>query len=86
MSPQRPRLARPHLLARAFWPVAIALGLTACARSPELTPGSIAIPRERSAPWEAQVSTRSDAERRLSEGEGEIVVANAVAAHEQRRP
>jgi hypothetical protein len=32
------------------------------------------------------VAARSDAERRLSEGEGEIVVGNAVAAHEKRRP
>jgi hypothetical protein len=91
MSPQRPRLAQPRFLAQAFWPVAMALGLTACVSPPELTPGSltpgaIALSGKRPAPWEARVAARSDAERRLSEGEGEIVVANAVAAHEKRRP
>jgi type IV pilus biogenesis protein CpaD/CtpE len=86
MSQQRPNLARLRLPVQAFWPVAMALGLNACASPPELAPGAIAISGERSAPWQAQVSARSDAARRLSEGEGEIVVANAVAAHEKRRP
>ena len=86
MSPQRPRLPRLRLLNHGSWPVAMALGLTACASPPELTPGALAVSGKRPAPWEAQVAARSDAVRRLSEGEGEIVVANAVAAHEKRRP
>jgi hypothetical protein len=64
----------------------MALGLAACTNPSELTPGALAIAGKRSTPWEAQVSARSDEVRRLSEGEGEIVVANAVAAHEKRRP
>ena len=84
MFPQRPRLMR--LLAHALWPAAIALGLAACANPRELTPGALAVSGKRPAPWEAEVAPRSDAERRLSDGEGEIVVANAVAAHEKRRP
>jgi hypothetical protein len=66
--------------------LAMTLGLTACTNPRELTPGVLAISGERPAPWEAQISARSDEVRRLSEGEGEIVVANAVAAHEKRRP
>jgi hypothetical protein len=65
----------------------MALGLAACASPPpELTPGALPVSGKRPAPWEAQVSARSDAARPLSEGEGEIVVSNAVAAHERRRP
>jgi hypothetical protein len=64
----------------------VALALAACADPRELTPGALAISGKRTASWEAEVSARSDAARRLSEGEGEIVVANAVAAHERRRP
>ncbi len=86
MSPQRPSRKRLRLLANALWPAAMALGLTACANPRELMPGALAISGKRPAPWEAEVSARSDASRRLSEGEGEVVVANAVAAHEKRRP
>jgi hypothetical protein len=84
MFPQRPRLMR--LLVHALWPATMALALAACANPRELTPGALAVAGKRAAPWEAEVSPRSDAERRLSEGEGEVVVANAVAAHEKRRP
>jgi hypothetical protein len=84
MFPQRPRLTR--LLAHALWLAALARALAACANPRELTPGALAVAGKRAAPWEAEVSPRSDAERPLSEGEGEIVVANAVAAHEKRRP
>jgi hypothetical protein len=64
----------------------MALGLAACSNPRELAPGALAGSGGRPAPWKAQVSARSDEVRRLSEGEGEIVVANAVAAHERRRP
>ena len=86
MSLQRSRLKRLRLLAHALWPAAMALGLAACADTRELTPGALAVTGKRPAPWEAEVSPRSDAVRPLSEGEGEVVVANAVAAHERRRP
>jgi hypothetical protein len=86
MSLQRPRHKRMRLLAQAVWPVALALGLSACANPPQLTPGALVASGKRATPWEAEVAARSDAARRLSEGEGEVVVANAVAAHERRRP
>jgi hypothetical protein len=37
-------------------------------------------------PWQAAVAAAAGGSRRLSDGEGESVVANAVAAHEKRRP
>jgi hypothetical protein len=83
---QHPGPKRLRLLAQAAWSVVMALGLPACTDPRELTPGALAISDKHPAPWEAQVSARSDAARRLSDGEGEIVVANAVAAHEKRRP
>jgi len=86
MYPQRPRRKRLRLLAQAGWPVAMALGLGACANPRELAPGALPASGKRVAAWEAEVSARSDAARRLSDGEGETVVANAVAAHEKRRP
>jgi len=84
MSLQRPRLTR--LLVHALWPAATALGLAACSNPSELTPGALAVAGKRTATWEAEVSPRFDAARLLSDGEGEVVVANAVAAHERRRP
>jgi hypothetical protein len=72
-----------------LWPVALALMLAACAAPDELTPGALAAQgKPRSAPWQAQLSipAPADASRRLTEGEGEIVVASAIAAHEMRRP
>jgi hypothetical protein len=83
---RRPGLKQLYLFPQALWPVAMALGLAACTDPRELAPGAIADSGGRAVPWEAQVSARSDEVRRLSEGEGEIVVANAVAAHEKRRP
>jgi hypothetical protein len=64
----------------------MALGLAGCTDPRELAPGALGTSGKRVAAWEAQVSARSDAARRLSDGEGENVVANAVAAHEKRRP
>jgi hypothetical protein len=38
------------------------------------------------APWQTQAAPSAEAVRPLSEGEGERVVASAIAAHEMRRP
>jgi hypothetical protein len=86
MFPQHPLSSRLRRFTSALWPMAMALGLTACADPRELIPGAIATAGKPPAPWQAQVSARSDASRRLSEGEGETVVATAIAAHEMRRP
>jgi hypothetical protein len=90
MSPQlpsqRPRSRLPRFLKYAVWSLGIALGLAACGNPPELTPGALGAAGKRPAPWEPQVAARSDAVRDLSDGEGETVVVNAVAAHEKRRP
>jgi hypothetical protein len=63
----------------------MAAALSGCANPDDLQPGSLAA-RGRTPPWQAAVAAAADASRRLSDGEGETVVANAVAAHEQRRP
>ena len=86
MSPQRPRLKRLRFLAYALWPTAMALGLAGCANPRVLTPGSLAAPGKQPTKWETEVAARTEASRGLSDGEGEMVVANAVAAHEKRRP
>ena len=65
--------------------MAAALALAGCAKPEELTPGSLAQGKP-PAPWQAAVAAAAEASRRLTEGEGEMVVANAVAAHEKRRP
>jgi hypothetical protein len=60
-------------------------GLGGCARPPELAPGAIA--GAKLAPWQAQLTLAPPmVDRRLSEGEGEFVMAAAIAAHEKRRP
>jgi hypothetical protein len=38
------------------------------------------------APWKTQAAAATEAVRPLSEGEGELVVASAIAAHEMRKP
>jgi hypothetical protein len=59
--------------------------LPGCANPDDLRPGSLAA-QGKMTPWQAAVAASADASRRLSDGEGETVVANAVAAHEKRRP
>jgi hypothetical protein len=59
--------------------------LSGCANPDDLRPGSIAA-HGQTPPWQAAVAAAADASRRLSDGEGETVVATAVAAHEKRRP
>jgi hypothetical protein len=66
--------------------VAMAMSLAGCAQPSELAPGAIAGARAPS-PWQAQLNLPPpDYSRRLSDGEGEFVVAGAIAAHEMRRP
>jgi hypothetical protein len=49
-------------------------------------PGAIAGAKAQS-PWQAHLNLPPpDVSRRLSDGEGEFVVAGAIAAHEMRRP
>ncbi|HEX5999065.1 MAG TPA: hypothetical protein VFZ16_06680 [Hyphomicrobiaceae bacterium] len=38
------------------------------------------------APWQTRASVTVEAVRALTEPEGELVVATAIAAHEMRRP
>jgi hypothetical protein len=82
--------SRLRLAIRALRPAAAAvgcaLGLTACARPSELAPGAIA-GAHAPAPWQAHLTLPAPAlDRNLSDGEGEIVMAAAIAAHEMRRP
>jgi hypothetical protein len=85
----RPSLS-PHLrlVRRALPPCALAAAaaLTAgCANPRELMTGSTG----RSMPvaaWQTQAAPTTEAVRPLSEGEGELVIASAIAAHEMRRP
>ncbi|MBO0764331.1 MAG: hypothetical protein J2P50_07065 [Hyphomicrobiaceae bacterium] len=60
-----------------------ALGLSGCAKPLELAPG---VAGAKIAPWQAQLTLSPAAERPLSDGEGEFVVAAAIAAQEKRRP
>ena len=68
----------------------MALGLAACAKPSELAPAANAGlgKAPATAPWQAQlaVATAPDASRLLTDGEGEVLVASAIAAHERRRP
>jgi hypothetical protein len=59
--------------------------MAGCASPRELMTGSTgrAVPV---ASWQAQAAPTVEAVRPLSEGEGELVVASAIAAHEMRRP
>ena len=38
------------------------------------------------AAWRTQAAPAAEAVRRLSEGEGEVVVSSAIAVHEMRKP
>ncbi|HWE16996.1 MAG TPA: hypothetical protein VG758_07425 [Hyphomicrobiaceae bacterium] len=80
----------PPRLRRPLWHLAMALGLAACARPSELAPAAGAGTSRAlaAAPWQAQlaVATAPDASRLLTDGEGEVLVASAIAAHERRRP
>ena len=86
--PRFPRLRPPSRALRLppwllLWPMAATL--TGCANPDELRPGALAS-EAKAPPWQAAVAAAADASRRLTDGEGETVVANAVAAHEKRRP
>jgi hypothetical protein len=58
--------------------------LGGCGRPPELAPSAIA--GAKLAPWQAQLTLPPTVDRRLSDGEGEFVMAAAIAAQEMRRP
>jgi hypothetical protein len=67
------------------WPLAAALALVACSKPGEIASASITAPG--GPPAAARLSwPPPDVTRRLSDGEGEIVVAGAIAAHEMRHP
>jgi hypothetical protein len=95
---QHPILSRRRRLELMLWSLALAAaGLAACTNPRELAgeltpgsiPGAITVPGKPSgAPWQPQLSvmTAPDGSRRLTAGEGEFVVSNAIAAHEMRRP
>jgi hypothetical protein len=83
----------PHLrfVRRALLPWAlVAAGALAggCAKPDELLTGSTGLPVRAAtvAPWQTRAAASVEAVRSLSEGEGEVVVATAIAAHEMRRP
>jgi hypothetical protein len=88
------RLFPPHLrfVRRALLPCALAVAaasMCGCTKPEELLTGSTsAIPGQATAvaPWQTRAAPTTEAVRRLSEGEGEVVVATAIAAHEMRRP
>jgi hypothetical protein len=78
------RALRPSALAVGL-ACGLALGLGGCSRPDELAPGAVA--GAKSAPWQAQLTLAPPAaDRTLSDGEGEFVMAAAIAAHEKRRP
>ena len=78
-----PSLAPRALLACAL--AAAAAMTAACANPRELMTGSTGRSAA-SAGWQAQAAPSIEAMRALSEGEGELVIASAIAAHEMRRP
>ena len=64
----------------------LGLGLAGCSGPSDLAAVAADAARSSTA-WQAQLSvTPADAVRNLSDGEGELVMASAIAAHEQRRP
>jgi hypothetical protein len=81
------RSARCALLACALALVAAAAG--GCAKPEELLTGTTSAGPGRVAavaPWQTRAAASAEAVRPLSDGEGEVVVATAIAAHEMRRP
>jgi hypothetical protein len=78
----QPRHAWPALLACTL---AAAAGLAGCANPRELMTGSTGISMPVAA-WQTQAAPSIEAVRPLTDGEGEMVVASAIAAHEMRRP
>jgi hypothetical protein len=81
--PPHLRLARRPLLACTLAAAAALAG--GCANPRELLTGSTGRPLT-VAPWKTQAAAATEAVRPLSEGEGELVVASAIAAHEMRKP
>jgi hypothetical protein len=84
------RLLSPHLrlVRRALLPCALAVA-GGCAKPGEILTGATsAIPGRPGAvaAWQTRAAVSVEAVRPLSEGEGELVVASAIAAHEMRRP
>jgi hypothetical protein len=65
--------------------VAAAAVAGGCANPRELVTGAIGRPPA-VASWQTLAAPTAEAARPLSEGEGELVVASAIAAHEMRRP
>jgi hypothetical protein len=76
-----------HLIRRALLPCTLAAAALAagCANPRELMTGAIGRPPA-VAPWQTRAAPSAEAVRPLSEGEGELVVATAIAEHEMRRP
>ena len=81
---------RPAARARLSSALLLAGCLAGCANPHELLTGSnralsvggpVAV-----APWQTRASVAAEAVRALTEPEGELVVATAIAAHEMRRP
>jgi hypothetical protein len=71
---------------RALLPCTLAAAaLAGCANPRELMTGALGAPLA-VAPWQTRAAPSAEAVRPLSEGEGELVVASAIAAHEMRKP
>jgi hypothetical protein len=82
-NPSHLRLVCRPLLACALAATAALAG--GCAKPQELMTGATGRPVA-AAPWQTQAAPSAEAVRPLSDGEGELVVASAIAAHEMRRP
>jgi hypothetical protein len=85
MPMRRVHLPRPpwHRVAPAVWPLTLATALAGCA-GPDARSLAALAPHEQ--PTVAGVHRSVHALRPLSDTEGEVVVAAAIAAHEMRRP
>lgn len=84
--PPSPPSLCPILRASLACTVAAAAALAGgCANPKELVTGATGAPLA-VAPWKTRAEPSVVAVRPLSEGEGEVVVASAIAAHEMRRP
>jgi hypothetical protein len=86
--PLHSHVSRLRRVKRALLPTTLAIGLAACARPSQ--PGLAALSASGDRPdatAQAPPALRpANAFRPLSESEGELVAAAAVAAHEMRRP